>query len=156
MVPVMDYAFRALARRPLSEAELKRKLVRRGYEAAQIDECLSRLAEMGYVDDGRFARDYVQARLLSRPSGKRRLVAELTARGVPNVIAEREVEAALSGDYERALAMEVAKKRLAFLARSGSSNATRRLYQYLLRRGFDSDLVRDVLDELVAMEQRGF
>ncbi|HHV78209.1 MAG TPA: regulatory protein RecX [Firmicutes bacterium] len=149
----MDYALRALARRPLTQSELRRKLLHRGYEATEIGECLARLSEMGYLDDRQFAKDFVDASVCLRPSGRRRLLAELRVKGVPDSIAQREVEVALPYEREKNLAMEAAKKRLGTLAKAEPRDLARRLYQFLLRRGFGSELAKDVVKELIGLEE---
>src|SRR5207248_9318412 len=64
--PALDAGVRMLARRAHSRAELRLKLRRRGYQPGEIEEALTRLTELGYIDDEAFARA-----LAGRPSGQR-------------------------------------------------------------------------------------
>src|SRR5918994_5860097 len=79
---VLDAAARFLEARPRSEAEVRRKLVRLGYQPALVDEVLTRLVELRYLDDEAFARAWVESRDRARPRGEHALRQELGRLGV--------------------------------------------------------------------------
>lgn len=70
-----------LARREHGRAELMRKLMARGYAAADVDPLLDRLAVQRLQSDARFAEAYVRARS-ARGYGPQRIRAELRERGI--------------------------------------------------------------------------
>src|SRR5258708_21239059 len=76
----LDGGLRLLARRAHSRLELRQKLLRRGYDPVDVDAALTRLAELGYVDDAAFARGLVRRWSLVR--GPRALAGELAARAI--------------------------------------------------------------------------
>lgn len=89
---VLDAAARLLEVRPRSIAEVRRRLRDAGYRAELVDAAIDRLAELGMLDDGAFARAWVESRDRARPRGERALRAELRGKGV----AAGDVEAALA------------------------------------------------------------
>src|SRR6185369_13001764 len=77
-----DAALAALGRRALTRKELVVRLRRKGFAADEIDRVVSTLVGKGLVDDARTAEAHVRSRGV-RGVGKRRVAAELQARGVP-------------------------------------------------------------------------
>src|SRR5207248_2551431 len=88
-----------------SRAELRLKLRRRGYQPGEIEEALTRLTELGYIDDAAFARALAGRR--SGERGRRAIAAELMAKGVGRDV----IQAALGevgDDADLAAAMDAA------------------------------------------------
>lgn len=77
---------RLVAGRAHSCAELRRKLTRRGYAEEEIAGALTRLTELGYMDDAAFAAGHVRRRSVTR--GPLALSAELALKGVDKHTAE--------------------------------------------------------------------
>lgn len=88
--------------RPHSQRELKDYLyrktrdtrtktgeVRKGVSAALTERVFGRLQEKGYIDDEKFAAFWIENRNLRKGSSKRKLSAELSAKGVDRTIIER-------------------------------------------------------------------
>jgi SOS response regulatory protein OraA/RecX len=164
---VLDAAARFLEVRPRSIDEVRRRLREAGYRADLVDGAIERLAELGMLDDGAFARAWVESRDRARPRGERALRSELRRKGVAGaliaeVMGEREVasmetgqagDRASSGDRASAgdrasseSADDVAAARL--LARRGGAAAREadlrrrraKAYALLARHGFDPDV----------------
>ena len=128
-----------LARRAHSKAELRQKLMRRGYEAEEVDSAVARLAGMGYLNDEEFARGLVRRRGASR--GPLALSAELAAKG----ISREGIGAALAGldpDDQLATATRIAERLYADKPSPGYRETLDRIGAKLARRGFRGDVVR--------------
>jgi regulatory protein len=143
-----EAALRLLAVRPRSAAELLRRLRMKGYEPEIGEEVIARLRELGMIDDAAFAGLVVRDRVRLRPQGARRLASELRAKGVDDETAHAAIRETMEGEDtdERELARRAAEK---WRPRPGEepASARRRLHGYLARRGFDSDVILEVLDE---------
>jgi regulatory protein len=110
---------------------------------------LDRLAHVGLVDDTAYAQAYVRTGVGVRRRGTRSLRAELRGRGVaPEVIDLAALE--VDEDDERATALALAQRRAPALARLAPEVRRRRLMGLLLRRGFNSSVINDVLAEVLA------
>jgi regulatory protein len=126
-----------LARRDHSMAELRGKLLARGIPAPRVESALERLARHGYLNDRRFAERWAESALRGGKYVGSRLLLELQRRGVARETAE-EALAAVSVDHGEGevLAALVAKRYASFDPASATLQERRRVYAYLLRRGF--------------------
>ena len=135
-----EAGIRLLARRAHSRVELRRKLVRRGYDGDEVDEILARLERQGYVDDAAFAVGHVRRRAVSL--GPLALSAELSARGVDRRLAD----AALAG-FDQAAQLAAATKLAERLSGSRRPAGFRELLDSvgpkLLRRGYSQGVARE-------------
>lgn len=105
------------------------------------------LEARGYVDDRAFAASWTDARSRGRAVGSRRLRQELTRKGVARPLIEAAIGAAFEETDEIVRARHVAARRWPALRQRGAAEAPRRLYDYLLRRGYPADVVRRVVRE---------
>ena len=81
-------AVRLLSRREHSAEEIRQKLVKREFEAAEIATALLELKQGDWQSDERFAEAYVRYRRL-KGFGPVRIASELRERGVDELIANR-------------------------------------------------------------------
>jgi regulatory protein len=142
-----DRAVRFLSYRPRSVSEVRRHLRQEVEDEATVEAVLGKLAEQGYLNDAEFARYWVDSRAQFRPKGPRALRQELRQHGLDNT----EIDAALTGLNSAEGAYAAARQRaarLAGLAKSDPSAFRRKLGDFLVRRGFDYDTIRDVLARL--------
>ena len=142
-------AYSLLRSRPRSEVEMRSRLKLKGYDAATIEAIISELARVGQLDDVRFARLWVESRMNSNPMGDIVLRRELKEKGVDDGIIEATL-AERGADYdEYKVAFTMAAERFRQLAKLDKRKALKRLYDYLLRRGFAYDTVKRILDEIL-------
>lgn len=134
-----DAALRLLARRAHSRAELRRKLGRRGYQAAEVDSTVGRLTEIGYLDDAAFARGLVRRR--SQTRGSLALAGELAGKGIDRA-GTAVALAGLDQDAELAAATRLAERLYAAKPSPGYREMLGSVGAKLARRGFPADVVR--------------
>jgi regulatory protein len=132
---VKDRALRLLSVRSRSRSELRFRLVRAGYEPAEVDAAIADLEAVGLVDDERFAKEYAEHGR-RRGLGRRAGVAALRAKGVDRDLAEEAVGVANPED-EAERAFELARGRLERFRSLPLDVAHRRTVGFLLRRGYD-------------------
>lgn len=143
-----DRALRFLSYRPRSAAELRRHLGEAEIDPDTIEETLARLAEQGYLDDAEFAQFWIENRQRFRPKGAQALRQELRQRGLDN----ETIAGALEGLDAAEDAYQAAKsraQRLAALAQADPAGFRRKLGDFLLRRGFSYDVVKEVVGRLL-------
>ncbi|GBD09272.1 Regulatory protein RecX [Candidatus Thermoflexus japonica] len=141
-----EIALRFLSYRPRSEREVADYLRRKGFDARTVEAELERLRRVGLVDDWAFARFWVENRTAFRPRSRRALQAELRRKGVPLAIIREVLQE--SPPDERALALRLARERAQRLRGLDPLTFRRRLAGYLARRGFDGELVMEILRTL--------
>ncbi len=141
----LDY----LAYKPRTEQEVRRKLQKQDVSRLVIDDVIARLYELEYLDDESYAHDYAHNRFSSKKYGPVRIRRELEERGVDRHLAETAVDELFADKDATAAAWEHAEKRWPRLADEDDPRRRRqKLYRYLRRRGFTSDTIRPILDEL--------
>jgi regulatory protein len=140
----LDAAYRLLAVRPRSEDEIRQRLRRRGFENDHLEKTIASLKTQGLVDDAAFADFWKENRQTFRPRSRRLTALELKRKGVDSAT----IEAAVSGldDGENAYQATLSKARR--LAASDFSDFSRRLGEYLARRGFDYAIIQQTVDRL--------
>src|SRR5215213_36813 len=134
----IEAALRLLAMSPRSEKELRDRLKRRGFKRAAVDAAMTRVGEMGYVNDEAYAKFFVEARQASTPRSKRALAFELSRKGVDRETAASSVEEVSDADA----AFAAAQRRLRAFQKLDRVTFTRRLGAFLGSRGFGYGVVR--------------
>jgi regulatory protein len=142
-----DRALRLLAVRWRSREELRRRLVAAGFASEEVETALEDLARVELVDDSRFARELVKQRGGRRMAGDREIRAALRRSGVSGDVAEQAM-AGVSDEGERALTL--ARGRAIRMTGMDSETAYRRLFGFLMRRGYGPVLARDACRAAVA------
>ena len=142
-------ANRYLSRRDRTEAEVRKRLEKAGYVAAEIEAVCARLVETLALNDRRYADEYVRARFSSRSYGPDRIRRELLTRGVNEAIVvsalEQLEETAVA---ERALAL--GQRRAQTVRSDPPHRASKKIREYLVRRGYSWDLARTVTEKALA------
>src|SRR5689334_25261478 len=140
-------ALKLLARRELSEAQVRQRLARRGHEADEIDDAIARLRGERAIDDGRVAEAIARTETAVRRRGKLRVRLQIQRAGIDKRIADRAV-AAVFGDVDDEALLEASlARRLRRGERIADERQRQRLYRYLIGQGFDHDRVLAALDK---------
>ena len=150
-------AYRFLSYRPRSEKELRDfcdKTLRRHHTTAPlvIKRVLERCTELGYVDDKKFVEWWVHQRTTFKPKGIRVIISELRAKGIARDAVEAYVASSTSSSGERELAKRAISKKLVLWQPLPLLKRKQKIVEFLLRRGFDSEVSFGVVDELLAKE----
>jgi regulatory protein len=134
-----------------SRKELADKLAKRGVPDDLADRLLDRFTEVGLIDDGAFARQWVESRHRSRGLAPRALAQELRRKGVDDAEAKLALEQIDEAD-QREAARALVDKKLRSMRGVDHTTATRRLAGLLARKGYAAGLafavVREALGEL--------
>ena len=148
----MAEAHRLIDYRMRTRHELAVSLKSRGRPDDVIVEVLDRLEKVGLIDDGRFARQWIDERLRRRPVGLTLLRRELRQKGIDPEITEAALEESASGEEESDRAYEALRRQTHRYARLDRDAAHRRMVSFLGRRGFGQGViyqtVQRVLDEI--------
>jgi regulatory protein len=149
---LLNASFRFVSYRPRSrhevEAFLQKKLRKWKIEGwATLEKVAERLTELGYLDDLKFAQWWIEQRIAHRPKSFRVIKIELQQKGI-----DQEVIATLlsqAQNLEVTLARQAVKKKLRQWERLPRPMQKKKIYDFLLRRGFSGELIGRLIDELV-------
>ena len=142
-------ALRLLAGRAYTEHQMRQRLARAKISDIAIERVIAWLLERGYIDDQRFAEAWVEDRAERKGAGPLRLNQELTQRGIPRAMARQAIDAAMDNERMEAIATQHAKRRLARYQDLARRETYAKMYAFLQRRGFTSDVIRRVLNRLI-------
>jgi regulatory protein len=139
-------AVRMLARRDLSEAQLRQRLARKGHERDVVEAAIDRLRAERAVDDERVAERMAHAQASGRLRGKLRVRMEIERAGIDRATARRAVDAVFTGAVDDAALLDAAlAKRLRGRDRLTDESEMARVFRYLVGQGFAPDLVLERL-----------
>lgn len=128
------------------------RLRRKGFPEGITETVLAELTKTGLVDDARFAAYFVSQAVSSKPVGRRALTHHLRALGVGSELAAQAVERGTAGQDELELARALASERLPRMKDVKPEAVRRRLFGFLSRRGFSSEVAYRVVRELISRE----
>jgi regulatory protein len=134
-------AARYLAYRPRSEAEIKQRLQRHGFDTESAEKTLKILKKQGLIDDTAFAQFWKDNREFFSPRSRRLTGLELRHKGLSSDIIEQvtgEID-----DSESAYRAALSKARR--LSPADYRDFRRRLGAYLGRRGFGYSVINDTV-----------
>jgi len=131
-----------LSRSPHSREKLKLKLLKKDLSLPSVNSALDRMEELGYLDDTRFAEDWLRSRIARHPEGRQSLLAGLVNRGINVSLATQIVNRIVTREVEEDCAKRLMEKQGSF------GNLPReKLAQRLYSRGFSSTVTRQIIDQ---------
>lgn len=136
-------ALRLLSLKPRTVSEIRERLGRR-FDSNSVEQAVSRLLSEGLLNDAEYAQQWRDSRERRKPRGRRLITRELNARGIAGHLIENALEGYDSMDAARRAAFRYAARQ------SASDRVTfdRRVGAFLGRRGFEPEVIRNVLQEL--------
>ncbi len=141
-------ALRKLATRARTRYELDQALQAKNVPSGVREAVLDRMQQIGLVDDASYAADWVSSRQQRRHLSRRALKRELEAKGVER----NDIDAALHDvdlDSELTAARDLIERKRAMMAGLAHHVQYRRLAGLLGRRGFDTAVTVQVLNEVL-------
>jgi regulatory protein len=144
---LQDAAYRLLSYRMRSTAELKSRLLKKGFPLDRIEKLMSKLEEKNYLNDEQFAWTFAVEKVKSKKIGPRALRAELLPHQLPDELLNQTI-AKVFHQYpvQELIRDNLVKKKI----RKGKVlpvNESKRLVQFLQRKGFTWDSIHPVLLE---------
>lgn len=142
-----ESALRLLDAAARSSGSLRDKLAEREYDAEVIERVVTRLEELGLIDDEEYARNVIRS-CTARMMGARGVMRELVRKGVPRPLAERMVrQTAQAGVFEDC-AWELGRTVVKKNAGKDVEVCKRRFWSAGGRKGHAPEDLRAVSDEL--------
>jgi regulatory protein len=145
---LVNAAIRYVSFRPRSKKELSDFLNKKLTQWKQpsvglLTKVIGRMEELGYADDQKFAEWWVDQRTEFKPKGNRYIQMELRGKGVSDAVIATALASRGSVSLLEAARQAVAKK-MPLWAKLPLLERKKKLYEYLARRGFDSNTISKV------------
>jgi regulatory protein len=136
--PYID-GLKMLARRELSELQVRQRLARKGHEPGAIEDAIARLREARAIDDERVAEAIARTETSVRRRGKLRVRMQIERAGIAKATAKRAVDQVFDAIDDDAQLESSLSKRLRGRETIADDREFQRLYRYLIGQGFDSE-----------------
>ena len=144
-----------LARRELSEAQIRSRLTRRQFESDDIDAAIERLQRERALDDRRTALACARTEAHVKRHGRLRALRQLETLGIARDVARAAV-AVVFGDLDEDLLIgQALDRRLRHGVSLEDTPVARRVHRYLLAQGFDAARVHAAIRSRVKLADRG-
>jgi regulatory protein len=148
-----EIAYRFISYKPRTLKEVSDKLKAKGFQSDLVSKVVEELKNYGFINDLEYARNFVLNRSRSKTLGELALRRELLSKGISSeivdeVLSEREN---LIDEFEIALDLAQGKlKQIKSLKKrkKGRDEYKRRIYEFLLRRGFKLETINRVMREV--------
>lgn len=127
---------------------LFRKITAKGIDKDAVNLALDFLESEGILDDGRFASAWLSTRYVDHAEGRRKLSAELAARGVKRQAAED----ALGDFFSRYNESDICLRALRKYLRTHSSPDASKISSHLFRLGFSQSQIKHAMKFLEGSE----
>lgn len=162
---LIDAAFHYVSFRPRSGWEIHDFLLKkcRKFKVDDdlhiLDKVSNRLKELGYWDDSKFIEWWVGARQGHSHKGKRLIKLELMQKGIPKNLVDdffRDHDQTEDSQKtllpEKSIAEKAIQKKLSLWQKLPQIEQKKKIYQYLSRRGFESEIIMSIIDEILGKD----
>ncbi|MCX6286745.1 MAG: regulatory protein RecX [Bacteroidetes bacterium] len=141
--------------RERSEKETELKLKAMQLPTAGIRGIIVQLREEGFISDERFARAFVRGKWRVNRWGMKRITFELRSKRIPEKLISLALMEIDEDAYREVLERVIWKKALEIRPKLKEENNSGnilnfrdKLFNFALGKGYESDLIREILDEL--------
>jgi regulatory protein len=146
-----EYALRQLEYSNKSEKEMREKLYLKDYEEAVVDKVIDFLKEYTFIDDNKYAKDYIKKKLPSQ--GQNKIKYSLIGKGISKEIIEKLLQEIDSSD-EDTIAFTMAERKYLSLIRTEQDKKKlyKKLGDFLIRKGYSFEVTKKVLSRLLQVD----
>ena len=126
-------------------SEVMDKLYSFGLNKNEVDQLVSKLIEDNYLNEERFARSFVNDKFRFNKWGRKKIEYQLKAKRVSAYNIKSGMKAIDEEDYWKLLEKEATNKLESLQKEKNLHTRNAKVFQYLLSRGFESNLISEVL-----------
>ncbi|HEY0243930.1 MAG TPA: regulatory protein RecX [Mucilaginibacter sp.] len=127
-----------------SQQEVRNKLYEWGLWPAAVENIISQLIGGNFLNEERFAKAYTKGKFNQKSWGKVKIKQGLKLKQVPDVLIKKSLAIIDPDDYFQTLERTLHKK-AAIITEKDPYKRRYKLQQYALSRGFETDLITEVL-----------
>jgi len=142
------YLLMLLSRRIYSRYEISGKLKNKGYPEKIITNLIFWLEDNNYINDELFAEMWAQFRLQNKPIGRYKLNQELRTKGIKQDIIQKVIDKTYKEIDELTLAHNLIMEKIVSSEIKNARIDPKKIYNFLLRRGFSTEISRKIYNEL--------
>ncbi len=147
-----ETALRIIERSYKTESEMINKLAEKGYDSKSIEIVISFLKEYNFINDKSYTKMYIKDRISNQ--GKQKIKYSLIRKGISAEIIDEFIND-IEFDNEKAVAIEMAKKKYKLISKTEKDKFKlwNKLCRYLVGRGYNYSISKEVVNEVLDMEE---
>lgn len=139
-------SMKLLQNKEYTEKQLRDKLQQGGYPEEVIEDAVSYMKSYRYIDDDRYAAAYIEYHIENK--SRQCIIQELLKRGISRECVERQwnhlERMGVKGNEEEMIRAILEKKH--YFEKQADIKEQRRIYAFLMRRGFSGNLVKKIMN----------
>jgi len=130
------------------QSEVKEKLFELSINKKEHDQLIAELIKENCLNDDRFAAAFVSGRFKMKQWGRKKIEKGLREKRISDEITRKALEQINKKEYITVL-NKLAKERYASLKQEQYLIRKKKTMDYLIQKGYETDLVRDVMNNLL-------
>ncbi len=148
----LNYALKLLSFQARTVRQISKKLKERNFSDETIDDIIKVLKKQGYLDDKKYAEQWIEEKNRTQPTGRFLAEKKLADKGIESTLAKKILAKKLSPAKEIILARSLAKRKLKQNEAKFSDYPEQKIFQKLLffltSRGFDYSTAAEALNSV--------
>jgi len=127
-----------------SQQEVRDKLYEWGLRSGDVEQTVTWLIENNFINEERFAREYALGKFRQKGWGRVKIKQGLKFKRVPDVLIKKALKLIPADEYVITLE-NILEKKARLITERDPFKRNYKLKQYAMGRGYESDLIGDVL-----------
>ncbi|MFV9509776.1 RecX family transcriptional regulator [Tepidibacillus sp. LV47] len=144
---IWQKAIKYLSFRPRTRKELEKYLIAQDYEQEMIQNVILKLQAKKWLDDRRYAEEFVEEQIRLKPKGKKLIAQEMKRKGISSTYIQESLSK-INSETEYQMALELAKKKALQNRKEDWVTIQRKVGGYLRRKGFSYEIIWQILHDL--------
>ncbi len=134
-----------------TEKQITDKLIERGYDEKVVERTKEFLKQYDFINDNKYAQMYIKDKVNSQ--GRNKIKYTLINKGISEEIINEKL-CYINKESEESSALKLAEKKYNLLIKSEQDirNINKKLREYLIRKGYNLDIVQSVLNQVVKQD----
>ena len=127
--------------------EVRNKLYELGCKTPEVELQIAELIEKNIVNEERFARAYARGKFRMNKWGRQKIRQQLRQRKISEYCIGKAFQEIDENEYESTIRKLVEKKcKVVPTSDREIMKAKQRIYKYLIQKGFEADIIKDVIN----------
>lgn len=129
-----------------AQQEVRDKLYEWGLKSYEVEEVISELITNNFLNEERFTQAYVSGKFKIKRWGKIKIKQGLKLKRIPDKMIKKALDLIDYDEYRKAI-LDTAEKKLRLMSERDSYKKRQKLITFLQSKGFESDVIFEVLKE---------
>ncbi len=145
----MQMAIQLCTREEKCKFDIEQKLKKYHLSDDIIFSIIESLEKERFIDELRYARSFANDKLKFNKWGRIKIEIALKQKKIPEAVIQQAMQEIDTNEYREILKYELLKKKRTLIKLTDTYTVKHKLFQFAMQRGFESDLINEVISDLV-------